>query len=119
MFQFILVKIICFERTFCPSGVLEFLTFSQLISAIFIFPSSNELVSVLAKIVTVFIIIYYRLRRDFLVFQITKNSQEIITWDFILSQLRGAIEQQSAGYKDNIEEFFGSFFVNKLWNKSS
>jgi hypothetical protein len=43
---------------------------------ILIFTSSNELVSVLAKIVTVFIIIDYRLRRDFLVFQISNNSQK-------------------------------------------
>lgn len=99
--------------------MLEFLTFSQLISAISRFSSSNELVSVLAEIVTVFIIIYYRLRRDFFLFRTTKNLHKIITWDFFLSQLRGAIQQQSAGYKDNIEEFIGPFFVNKLSNKSS
>ncbi len=28
-----------------------------------------------------------------------------------MSQLRGAIQQQSAGYKDNIEEFIGLFFL--------
>ncbi|BFI18845.1 hypothetical protein MPTK1_6g19340 [Marchantia polymorpha subsp. ruderalis] len=71
-----------------------------------------------AKIVIVFIIIYYRLRSDFFVFQTTENSQKIGTWDLILRKLRHAIQKQLAGYRENIEELIGPF-VNKLSNKSS